>query len=211
MGNNFSSWAGRAAGGLMLMASVSTWRTNWSSSITVEIMHSLYQYLIFQQVSSFGTGRVWTANCSFKALFNQKLHILLQALKKKKKQTDRQHWPSSLVKWGRKDNKKKNTKKNMSKNICLTVSFYPSAVSEEDAGAWGQTTLATSCRWKWISSKYELDISHRRPKQEFKRLLKLHASFWCGNKWLIQGLPHYQVHGEVMHVNVHDFFRIKTF
>lgn len=46
-----------------------------------------YQYLIFLQVSSFGTGRVWTANCSFKAFFDQEFHILLQALREKK--TDR--------------------------------------------------------------------------------------------------------------------------
>lgn len=46
-----------------------------------------HQYLIFLQVSSFGTGGVWTANCSFKAFFNQEFHILLQALRKK--QTDK--------------------------------------------------------------------------------------------------------------------------
>lgn len=37
-------------------------------------------YLVFLQMSSFGTGRVRTANCSFKAFFNQELHVLLQAL-----------------------------------------------------------------------------------------------------------------------------------
>lgn len=42
-------------------------------------------HLIFLQVSSFRTGRVRTANCSFKAIFNQEFHILLQALRKKKK------------------------------------------------------------------------------------------------------------------------------
>lgn len=41
-------------------------------------------HLIFLQVSSFRTGRVRTANCSFKAIFNQEFHILLQALRKKK-------------------------------------------------------------------------------------------------------------------------------
>lgn len=40
-------------------------------------------HLIFLQVSSFRTGRVRTANCSFKAIFNQEFHILLQALRKK--------------------------------------------------------------------------------------------------------------------------------
>lgn len=42
-------------------------------------------HLIFLQMSSFRTGRVRTANCSFKAIFNQEFHILLQALRKKKK------------------------------------------------------------------------------------------------------------------------------
>lgn len=42
-------------------------------------------HLIFLQVSSFRTGRVRTANCSFKAIFNQEFHILLQALRKKNK------------------------------------------------------------------------------------------------------------------------------
>lgn len=46
-------------------------------------------HLIFLQVSSFRTGRVRTANCSFKAIFNQEFHILLQALRKKKKKTDK--------------------------------------------------------------------------------------------------------------------------
>lgn len=41
-------------------------------------------HLIFLQVSSFRTGRVRTANCSFKAIFNQEFHILLQALREKK-------------------------------------------------------------------------------------------------------------------------------
>ncbi len=46
------------------------------------------QYLIFLQVSSFGAGRVWTADCSFKAFFNQEFHVLLQALRGKDRQTN---------------------------------------------------------------------------------------------------------------------------
>lgn len=55
------------------------------------------QYLIFLQVSSFGTGRVWAANCSFKAFFNQEFHILLQALEGKQTDKQTQHWPSATT------------------------------------------------------------------------------------------------------------------
>lgn len=53
-------------------------------TIKVKLNFSLDQYLIFLQVSSFRAGRVWTANCSFKAFFNQEFHILLQALREKR-------------------------------------------------------------------------------------------------------------------------------
>lgn len=41
---------------------------------------STQNYLVLLKMSSFWTGRIWTANCSFKALFDQEFHILLQAL-----------------------------------------------------------------------------------------------------------------------------------
>lgn len=42
-------------------------------------------HLIFLQASSFGAGRVRTADGGLEAFFDQKLHILLQALEEKDK------------------------------------------------------------------------------------------------------------------------------
>lgn len=48
-------------------------------------------YLVLLKMSSFWTGRIWTANCSFKALFDQEFYILLQALKRGSYESKEKH------------------------------------------------------------------------------------------------------------------------
>lgn len=57
-----------------------------SAGLAIKSSHSALDiHLIFLQASSFGAGRVWAANGSLQAFFDQKLHILLQALRDKDK------------------------------------------------------------------------------------------------------------------------------